>query len=263
MKDSNEHIRRNALIIGTGALARGLFGLELFKAGYGIKFADFKNDTAAQLDKERKYSVEVNSPDKHKPLTVHIEDLIDLEDVNKLSEETKSTELILTTFGIDQIRRIGTVLGKALYNGYCQIDRHERNTLNIVASDNSYRPAEALRDGIYKTWHELPNGHYLYKLGVSRLRITNSIATRECTSKDHCTIDILASQLWDWNIEDKVWIEMKRGFNYEVIGSHEQLKKSKKKTEHIQFMGKEDFVPGVNFVDNIVYDQLFNGRCNN
>ena len=253
---STNYQPREAIIFGVNPLSIGLFGLELSRGGYGVSFVDCGRESHSHG--EREYNVYIDSQ-RH---AFSIDEMISLRDEDRLAKKTESAGLMIVTNPLREYSKVGRAIGNALHDGYCQIDRHDRNFLNILACNESHRPANALRNEVHEAWKDL-GARVLISLGVSGMRITNAIAKRGCKEKNGM---FYATLEWAWSIEKDMWTEYlpKKGSlgEIKVIDSHKELDKAKKKgnaSVESQFLGE---VPlnQIKLLDNLTYDSHFRSK---
>lgn len=241
---------KEMIIFGETSLSIGLFGLEFSKKGYNISIVDNKPGTHKGLE----YTVNVGSE-----INVINMGRISLKDEDKLAQKTQTSGLIVVCAPLKEYDKIGKALGNALANGYCQIDKHERHFLNVLACSESPRPASTLRDRVHETWNRIPRGHYLSRLGVMKFRITNAIASRGC--EVYSASGINTSFDWEILIERDVHTKaMKKFGEYRILSTEKEVKKAEKNgnlSTHEQFLGQIENTPQIKYINNIQYDSHF------
>ena len=139
------------IMYGAGNIGRGFIGQVFSDAGYRVGFVDINKEVIERLNLDGEYPVNVVTSGENTELTVKNVYGIDGSDLNKVSDEIASCELMATAIGVNVLKFIA----KPIAEGIKKRAASGAAPLNIIICENLIGADEYLRGLIEKEIPEL------------------------------------------------------------------------------------------------------------
>ena len=139
------------IMYGAGNIGRGFIGPTFALSGYSVGFIDINQQVISRFNQDKEYSVEVVSNDGVETLSVSGVYGIDGNDLDRVSEEIASCDIMATAIGVNVLKFIAKPIALGIKK------RIERNgaPLNIIICENLIGADEYLKGLIISQIPEL------------------------------------------------------------------------------------------------------------
>lgn len=136
----------NSLVqIGAGNIGRGFIGPLFSEAGYAITFADIDERMVCEIQRQKKYTVELVSETSRRRITVNNIDAINARDIQKVAQALSVCNLASLSVGVHAV--INTV--PLLIAGFREREKAaDAKPLNILVCENSATVSDELYEKV-------------------------------------------------------------------------------------------------------------------
>ncbi len=137
------------IMYGAGNIGRGFIGQTFSNAGYKVGFIDINQEVISRLNQDKSYPVNVVTSEENKELIVQNVYGIDGKDVELVSNEIASCDMMATAIGVNVLKFIAKPIALGIKKRY----ENGGRTLDIIICENLIGADEFLK-GLIKA--ELP-----------------------------------------------------------------------------------------------------------
>ena len=129
------------IMYGAGNIGRGFIGQTFSNAGYSVGFIDINMEIIDRLNADKEYPVNIVSTEKNEEKTVKNVYGIDGKDIDKVSDEIASCDLMATAIGVNVLKFIA----KPIAAGIKKRAAVSGKSLNIIICENLIGADEYLK----------------------------------------------------------------------------------------------------------------------
>lgn len=148
------------IMYGAGNIGRGFIGQTFSVAGYKVGFVDINMEVIDALNEKNEYPVNIVTTEKNEEIIVKNVYGIDGKDIEKVSDEIASCDMMATAIGVNVLKFIAKPIAKG-------IEKHAKlsdKPLNIIICENLIGADKFLKDLILNEVPEL-KGYIEEKVG--------------------------------------------------------------------------------------------------
>ncbi len=188
----------NAVIFGGGKIARGFVAQLLHQSGFHITFVELNEKLVSNLNKNKKYYVNVMGNQKANEWITDYE-CISLSDISGIAEALESADIVFTSVGGKNLDNLAKTIASAFELIALKL---EKRLFTIITCENWKEPGKQLQEGIRA---ELKNdklkGLFEEHVGVSEAVILRSgvEATKEVMDIDKNAVSV--TDYWELPID--------------------------------------------------------------
>ena len=155
-------MRKRAMVIGAGAIGRGLTAPLLHKAGYEVVFLDANRDLVQRLKSRDRYTVRLSDvAGRTRDVAVEYRAAFGVEDEEALRAEISCASIVITAVGAERLPAVAVPLAKGLaQRAHDGIDE----PLNILACENMRCSSTVLREHVRR--HLKPSLHEWFEKSI-------------------------------------------------------------------------------------------------
>ena len=124
---------KKAIQYGAGNIGRGFIGQLFFQSGYEVVFIDVNKEVVEKLNTDRSYPVKVVSDHGNKEIIIEHVRAVDGLDLEALSFEIASADIMATAVGVNVLPRIAKPLAAGLKKRWSD---NNQQPLNIIICEN-------------------------------------------------------------------------------------------------------------------------------
>ena len=129
------------IMYGAGNIGRGFIGQTFSNAGYSVGFIDINMEIIDRLNADKEYPVNIVSTEKNEKKTVKNVYGIDGKDIDKVSDEIASCDLMATAIGVNVLKFIAKPIAEGIKKRAAVSDK----PLNIIICENLIGADEYLK----------------------------------------------------------------------------------------------------------------------
>ena len=138
---------KKIIIYGAGNIGRGFIGQLLHESGYELVFVDIDKKVIKKLNDDRRYPIKIVSHDLIKEIMIDNLRAVDGMDVEAVSNEISSADIMSTSVGVNIIPRIIKPILEGLRKRWAI---GNLNPLNIIICENLLDSAKIIRGLFHK-----------------------------------------------------------------------------------------------------------------
>ena len=148
------------IMYGAGNIGRGFIGQTFSVAGYKVGFVDINMEVIDALNEKNEYPVNIVTTEKNEEIIVKNVYGIDGKDIEKVSDEIASCDMMATAIGVNVLKFIAKPIAKGIEKRAKLSDK----SLNIIICENLIGADKFLKDLILNEVPEL-KGYIEEKVG--------------------------------------------------------------------------------------------------
>lgn len=158
-----------AVHFGAGSIGRGFIGQVLHESGYEILFVDPDEKIVSQINRNQKYEIELIDQMKTKIFIDKVSAVNSITDENRIIKELVDADIITTSVGVSNLKKIAPILTEALLK--------RNRPINVLANENYINASDLLKKEIIQNLtpdrlNQIKKNVHFVNTAIDRLSLT-------------------------------------------------------------------------------------------